>query len=170
MSKFQERLTKTASRARVSRVVSPDDFRMEDGLYVHRGHEQKKIWETAYTTLKELVREPGVKGVVALVGVPGAGKSTWLAQNKQEGFVYFDATLVGKKVRRQFLQRVKTSVKGLPIKAVVLNTPLDLCKSRNGERTADRRVPDHVLDSMASRLATEFPSEDEGWDEIEIVS
>lgn len=142
---------------------------MEDGKYVHRPHEQKAIWETAYDTLKALIREDGVKAAVALIGVPGAGKSTWLSLNKEEGVVYFDATLARPRDRKTFIQRVKTSKKGLPVKAVFINTPVEVCKERNALRTEDRRVPDHVIDSMARNLETNPPSEEEGWDSIETV-
>lgn len=169
MDKFQIRIARTSEAALESGVVSPDDFRMEDGVYVHRPHEQGKIWEAAYTALKMLLRQPATTAVVALVGVPGAGKSTWLSRNRQDGVVYFDATLASPRDRKRFLTTVRTARKDIEARAVFLDTPLDVCKSRNATRTEDRRVPEHVLESMASMLSDNPPKTEEGWDAVVVT-
>ena len=168
--KFQERLKTATENALQSKVVSPDNFRIEDGKYVHRGHEQGKIWDAAYDALKILVREATTVKVVALVGVPGAGKSTWLSNNAQKGVVYFDATLTGARDRKKFLTRVRTAGFKGEIEAVCINTPLDVCKSRNAQRTSDRKVPEHVLDAMHSKLSDQPPVKGEGWDKVTMIN
>jgi predicted kinase len=170
MSEFQERLSRVAQAQKLAGLVCPDDYRMVDGKYVHVPSEQGAIWKVAYETLHDLIVSSRPTKVVLLIGIPGSGKSTWLSQNAQEGVVYFDATMTGRKDRKRFLEAVRASSKvvgyNVPVEAVWLDTAFGICSSRNAARPVDRRVPDHVIESMASRLAETPPEAREGFSQV----
>lgn len=170
---LETRIASTWAQALTTKVVSPDDFRIENGRYVHRPEEQGPIWGASYDLLRTLVKLATTHTVVALIGVPGAGKSTWLSQNRQEGVVYFDATLASPRDRRRLLAAIRAAQaqvrKDLRVEAVWIDTPLEVCKSRNASRTPDRQVPEHVLESMALRLSETPPESGEGWDSLQVV-
>lgn len=159
---FGDRLRRVSKSQKESFVVSPDDYRIgEDGIYRSDRDKEAGIWATAHSTFKALLERPDVTKAVAMCGAPGAGKSTWLASNKESGVVYFDATLARPKYR---LRLVKIANKiGKPIEALVMTTKLDVCIQRNASRTPDRVVPEHVVRNMAGNLADEPPSRAEGF-------
>ena len=73
-------------------IVNPDSFLYdESGTYVWSVERVKAAWAEAqkawafYLDLRP-------KRAVLLVGMPGSGKSTWLAANQRPNVVYFDAT------------------------------------------------------------------------------
>ena len=162
---FGERLRRVSKAQKESFVVSPDDYRIgEDGIYRSDRDKESGIWHTAHATFKALLEQEGVTKAVAMVGIPGAGKSTWLVENKEEGVVYFDATMARPKYR---LRLVKIARKiGKPIEALIMRTTLDVCITRNAGRSPDRVVPEHVLRNMHANLADEPPSRAEGFDGI----
>jgi hypothetical protein len=163
--KFGERLKRVSKAQKESFVVSPDDYRIgEDGIYRSERDKEAGIWATAHSTFKELLSRPDVTKAVAMVGIPGAGKSTWLASNKEPGVVYFDATMARPKYRTR-LVKIANSI-GKPIEALVMKTKLDVCITRNASRTPDRVVPEFVLRNMHRNLSEEPVSRDEGFADI----
>jgi len=159
---FGERLKRVSKTQKESFVVSPDDYRVgEDGLYRSERDKEAGIWATAHSTFKELLSRPDVTKAVAMVGIPGAGKSTWLASHKEEGVVYFDATMVRPKYRTRLVKIARKI--GKPIEALVMKTKLDVCLKRNAARTPDRVVPEFVLRNMHRDLAESPVSRDEGF-------
>ena len=159
---FGERLKRVSKTQKESFVVSPDDYRIgEDGIYRSERDKESGIWHTAHSTFKALLERPDVIKAVAMVGIPGAGKSTWLLTHKEAGVVYFDATLAKPKHRKR-LVKIARKV-GKPIEALVMKTKLDVCITRNASRTPDRKVPEHVLRKMHLNLCVEPVSRDEGF-------
>ena len=85
-------------------IVNPDSFLFdESGTYVWSVERVKAAWaeaKKAWAFYLEL--QP--KHAVLLVGMPGSGKSTWLAANQRPNVVYFDATFdsAWKRVRFYF--------------------------------------------------------------------
>ena len=82
-----------------------------------------------------------------------------LRQNKN---VILDATNTTRKSRSAWVALGRKY--GARIQMTVLNVPAAICKARNAQR--ERKVPEHVIDSMLARL--EMPSVDE-CDEILVI-
>lgn len=131
--------------------------------------------------------------VVLLCGLPGSGKSTWCRENLQESHVVVSKDLMPRSSRKQARQdrEIRAAVTlgrpvvvdntnltravrapviriamelGIPCRAVVLATPLDVALARNAARTGGARVPDGIFRQMAR--AWEPPSSDEGLLEV----
>lgn len=89
-------------------IVNPDSFLYdESGTYVWSVERVKAAWaeaKKAWAFYLEL--QP--KRAVLLMGMPGSGKSTWLAANQRPNVVYFDATFdsAWKRVSSPLLCRV----------------------------------------------------------------
>lgn len=76
------------------------------------------------------------------------------------GTVYFDATNITSKDRRELLQRLSPYA-GKCV-ALYFHIPLEVCKRRNQQR--DRVVPESVLERMQRRL--EKPTIEEGFSSV----
>lgn len=73
---------------------------------------------------------------------------------------YYDATSLTAKLRRGIVRRFRPHAD--KIVALYFNEPIEVCKERNSNR--ERKVPNGVIDKMASRLTP--PELNEGFDEI----
>jgi hypothetical protein len=101
--------------------------------------------------------------LLIMIGIPGSGKTTWCQQNQQDvGDVAYDSTNLTR------LQRLPWILfghhLGWRVKAVLLDTPLEVCLMRS---VVGRR-PVRVIVDHWQRL--EKPDPSEGWDEIITVS
>jgi predicted kinase len=76
---------------------------------------------------------------------------------------YVDATNLSPRERKQWIQMAKSF--GYEVHAVYFDVPIDVCLERNARR--DRRVPEDVLQRMASKLKP--PTFDEGFAKIIVV-
>lgn len=150
----------------MARVVSPDAFLLdESGRYRWTAERCVAAWNRAYEALdREL---PAARKLVLMVGLPGAGKTTWLQDRNGEGIVYFDATLTRREDREALVARAHQV--GVEVEAVVLLTPLAECIRRNGQRPADRQVPWDSLSRMADQLKANPVSTSEGFAKVTIV-
>ena len=72
--------------------------------------------------------------------------------------VILDATNIKKRDRARVFQEFPDN----EIAAFVINTPVEVCKQRNGER--ERVVPEYVIDRMAKSF--EVPTREEGFVKI----
>lgn len=146
-------------------VISPDAYLInEEGEYEWSPPRAKAAWDSAYDALKEALADDSTEELVLMCGIPGAGKSTWLQNHRQEGVVYFDATFTNRRARKGVIRFAQEF--GVPYSILVLNTPLSICSERNDTRTPDRRVPDAVMDRMQGSLLRDLPTKWEGFDEI----
>lgn len=84
--------------------------------------------------------------------------------NLSEGTpVIFDAMNLTRKNRKDFVKIGKA--RGVKVRAVVVNVPLDVALARNAGR--DRKVPEDAITRMFNQVV--FPTYEEGFDEIEFV-
>lgn len=147
-------------------VISPESY-----CYDARGayHSERLGWATAraYTAFKQALARSDVTHAVIVVGLPGAGKSTYLAQNLQPGVVYFDAVFARRSARSAVINMAKAL--GKPIEALWLQTPLAECMRRNELRPADRRVPKAALAAADLAVRQHPPSIAEGLAMVRIV-
>ena len=129
--------------------------------------------------------------IIVLVGIPGAGKST-LARTRFPGYKRINLDTLKSRHRENFaileaLERGESLVIdntnttrrsrskyvhyarrfNFPIRAILLKCDLDVALRRNSTRSGKEYVPDRAV-KMYYRIL-EPPSDDEGFDSIEIV-
>lgn len=160
----EQHLRHVAHRSRREGVVSPDDFRVgPDGRYRNEHGVNYDAVSRARMTFTDAVRSRPTK-VVLLVGPPGAGKSTWLAEHREPGALYYDATLTQPDTRRELADEARRH--GVPVEAVVFRTTLETCLDRNAARSSDRRVPDERVRDYFYDLQAQPPHAGEGLDAV----
>jgi predicted kinase len=142
-------------------IVSPDAYLYtEDGKYHWTSDRVKAAWDRSREAFAGHLAWGNPSKVVLLMGVPAAGKSTWLAEHERAGVLYFDATLDLPWKREPWIKQATEA--GVPVEIVWLDTPLEVCIERNATRSEDRRVPVEVLRAMHDKILSAPPSEAEG--------
>jgi len=144
-------------------VINPDDYLETEFGREYTPERNRKAWQLAYARLREVLSQ-AVEGshVYVVMGVQGAGKSRWVAENLERlgrGAIVFDAALPARRHREELLSIAKEYA--IPVIGILVSAPLALALSRNAQRNADKRVPEDALKSVFSML--EPPSEDEGF-------
>lgn len=144
-------------------TISPDAHLInEAGKYEWSVPRVQRAWDMARAQLRKVL--PDADKLVLMVGVPGAGKSTWIAANGKPGVVYFDATLTSDRARAEFVTLARSM--GKPVEVVWLDTPLAVCLERNAARSPDRQVPSGTLLGMADKLSRFPPHVREGFTRV----
>jgi predicted kinase len=137
-----------------------------------------------------------VQELVVMVGLQGAGKSTWVARHLAGTHVVVSKDHWPNARRREDRQRrvvaallaegasvvvdntdpspveraplvELAAAAGVPVRAVFLDVQLEVCRQRNEARAGRARVPDVGLFSTAARLVP--PSTAEGFTTVEVV-
>ena len=105
--------------------------------------------------------------VYVLVGAQAAGKTTWArAKAAQDpNAVLFDWILVKKSERQPIVAAAREA--GVPVVAVWLKTPLDVCVARNAARPVNELCDEEAVRNVFA--AVEPPSLEEGFARIEHV-
>lgn len=162
-------------------VVSPDFYLLnEAGLYEWSPARAAAAWDRAYEAWAEACRM--ADGAVLLVGLPGSGKSTWLAAQSAlpptspystplvpeiGRAAVFDATNTTQ-IGRQPLIEIAAEV-STRVEAVVFKTPLITAMRRNAARTVERRVPSETMLRMARQLSGDEPTISEGFWRVSVA-
>lgn len=151
------------------RVLRPDDLLPKgDGRWT-RETVAEAFAACARALRDEVLPDPAVRSVLVLIGLPGAGKSTWVdSQAEDPTRVVYDVVNADR-VRRSALAR-RIVAAGKDAIAVVVDTPIARCLARQLERPIWRRVPDGVIRRYAITLRREPPELAEGWTQIVRVS
>lgn len=143
-------------------IISPDDYHMVKGRYQGKdsSYRRKVAWGEAQDRLADELLKAIPTTLFITIGIPGAGKSNWskkLSHNRRA--LIFDATNLTMADRHDLLRIAKSSVhKDLKVVAVCFPVSVETAKKRNAERTADRRIPDDVIEDAADKI--EFPTFD----------
>lgn len=116
------------------KIVSTDDIREQINGNANSQENGNKVFNTAKQLITETIE---------------AGQD-----------VVFDAMNAKPAYRKDFLKLASNCKKV----AVVIDTPLDICKERNSKR--ERVVPEDVIDRNYKILHENLPKLDEGFDEI----
>lgn len=149
-------------------IISPDNHIYIDGKYVWTPERASAAWKKAYEELEAALKNKNEKLRLLIgIGTPGSGKSTYIAahQKNHSDYIYFDATFCNKRSRKEIIRRAKYHK--IPIDAVFLDTPFDICLERNSKRPEDRRVPKKTMEAMFDKLSP--PEYSEGFSHIIIV-
>ena len=134
--------------------------------------------------------------LVVMVGLQASGKSTWVAAHLAGSHVVVSKDHWPNARHREARQRrlvaglladrvsvvvdntnpspverapliSLAAAAGVPVRAVFLDVPLEVCRERNDARTGRTRVPDVGLFSTAARLV--LPSTAEGFASVQVV-
>ena len=142
-------------------IVSPDSFLYTpDGTYLWSVARVKQAWADAKVSFDRALGTGAFTKVVLLMGVPAAGKSTWLSENARPDVLHFDATFALPQWREPWIKAARAA--GVPVEIVWLDTPLTVCIERNAARSADRMVPEDTMRAMHSKITSSPPTEVEG--------
>lgn len=98
----------------------------------------------------------------------GSVKQAWLKAIREDLEAGKSVVCDGLNITAEQRKEVLSAVSDINCKKVlvVTNVPLETCLQRNRERKA--RLPDFVVTQSAERM--ESPTEDEGWDQIQVYS
>jgi len=150
-------------------VLSPDHFLYDaDGVYQWSRSAQVGAWQATERRVREMLMDPRYTRLVLLVGVPGAGKSTWLRTGEARDAIYVDATFAIKTHRAPFILLAQQA--GKPAEAVFLDTPFEECARRNALRSPDRMVPEITMERFRAQLHGEPPTLEEGFAKVTRVT
>jgi predicted kinase len=131
-----------------------------------------------------------------MVGLQGSGKSTWVARNLAGTHAVVSKDHWPRARRREARQRrvvaellaegrsvvvdntnpapedrapliAAARAAGVPVRAVWLDTPVEVCLARNDERTGRARVP--LVGVLSTRARLVPPAPEEGFDRVDAV-
>lgn len=150
-------------------IISPDHFLVHaDGTYDWTPSRVSSAWALTLTKVRDALSNPRYRRLVLLVGIPGAGKTTWLRSHAEADTIYIDATFTKRSDRTHMVHLVAELDR--PIGVVLFSTPFEECLRRNALRTVDRIVPNEKMFELRAQLTDTPPVLSEGFDEIQIVS
>jgi len=148
--------------------INPDHFLETDTGRITTHERNKVAWEKCFHALDlALLDANSETKVYVMVGPQGAGKSTWVRNHVETrpDTIVFDAILVKRSERKPIIDAAKAL--GVQVVAVWLQTPLDVCISRNSKRPTDELVSERAIRNV--HAAIEAPRLEEGFTEILIV-
>jgi hypothetical protein len=148
--------------------INPDHFLDTPEGRVITAERNAEAWRLAFAALEDALRARSPRSVVyVMVGCQGSGKSTWARARRRDEpeAIIFDAILVKRSERRPILEAAARY--DVPVVAVVVDTPLDVCLVRNRQRPPDQIVPERNIGNVFA--AVEPPDRDEGFIEMIVV-
>ena len=153
-----------------TRVFNPDDYLETLGGRVFSQSRNADAWRLVMLALEAALSRAGPKATLTLVvGIQGAGKSSWIEMHRTAGennhCLYFDAALPRRKHREPVLELAAHH--GVLVTAVWLRTSLAQALTRNALRRSDHQVPQASIEAVAT--AFEPPCRSEGFVEIVVV-
>lgn len=158
-----------------AKIVSPDNGLYKNGKYdFHDKNRREAAWRSARHELETLLKRPLPIRVYMLVGAPNSGKTHWCGEShyyKDRHPVVIDATNLTKSARSAWfnlIYKYKYKHHGdIKVCAVFFDVLYVRLMERNNQRSADRRIPDDVLQKQYEELEPVDVFED--FDEIMVV-
>lgn len=149
-------------------ITSPDNFLINDqGQYEWSVDRARAAWNRATSEIDWALFSGKYRKLVLMVGLPGAGKTTWLSSHEEKDVLYVDAVFASKMWRCPLIDLA--TKQNIPVEALILDTPFEILYERNSRRPEGRRVPDEKMEEFRRTLEREFPSESEGFSAIRLV-
>lgn len=146
--------------------VNPDHFLNLEEAAVVTKEQVAQAWEQAYGQLRQKLLSAGEGArLFVVLGLQGAGKSTWIARNAPlmgDSAVFLDGPLPSRRHRNRALG-IATEV-GRQAVAVWINTPLEVAKSRNATRRGLACIREETILHVFQNL--EPPTLEEGFVEV----
>lgn len=144
-------------------AISPEALRVQGPERTNA--DVGEAWAEAHRMLRAALARPEIERLIVMVGIPGAGKSTWLKyQPHDPGVIAFDAVFADRNRRIAMARRGHEA--GKAAWCVWLTTDLATCIERNDRRPAWRRVPEPFLRRCEAQLRLAPPTTLEGWDRV----
>jgi predicted kinase len=146
--------------------LNPDNYLQTDAGRIFTAERNAAAWTQLYADLStELKERP--RRVVMVIGVQGAGKSTWTKKWTSEpgDAIYVDSTFATVTRRSRVIAIAKTA--GVEVSAVWVKVSLETALRRNRERPTDEVVPDDAVENVFRIF--EPPSLQEGFQEVFVV-
>jgi predicted kinase len=148
-------------------IIEPDLHVYEGHKYAWSAERRRAAWAASVRLFQQTLEQQRVEQVILMVGIPGAGKSTYARAVDRDDVVVLDSTFVEPERRWQIMQIARQFA--VPVMAVWMDTEWDICVKRNAERGEDRRVPIEVMQEMYQSLFDERPREEEGFVDVRRV-
>lgn len=157
-------------KSALQRAFNPDDYLWTPAGRLYTPERNAEAWEQLYADLEAHFRRasPGTRFFVVM-GVQGGGKTSWIRRNYDvlgPQALLMDAAVPARRHRARVLTLAKSF--GVHTVAVWVDTPLERALAQNAARPTDEVVPELAVRSVFSML--EAPSEEEGFDEVIVVS
>lgn len=150
------------------RVLRPDDLLPQGEGRWTRETVGEAFAACARALRDEVLPDPAIRAVWVLIGVPGAGKTTWVGSQPDDPAVaVYDVVNADRGRRAKLAQRIRAA--GKDAVAVHVRTPLSLCLLRQEQRPVWRRVPEAFIRRTALDLRLNPPELAEGWSRIVVV-
>lgn len=126
----------------IAQVINPDDYLETEFGREFTPERNKLAWALAYTRLEtELARAAGAR-LYVVMGVQGAGKSRWVAENAERlgaRAIVFDAALPARRHRQHLLALARQYA--VPVIGVFVRASLEQALSRNARRALTSACP-----------------------------
>lgn len=145
--------------------INPDHFLQTASGRVFTRERNREAWTESFAALdRTLAQATEQTRLYVMIGAQGSGKTTWARKQVEQDrhSIIFDALLVKRAERAILLTAAKQ--RNVQAFAVWLQTPLNLCLSRNANRPADEVVPEEAIRNVFSIL--EVPTQEEGFFQI----
>jgi predicted kinase len=150
-------------------VINPDDYLETQAGRLFTPERNRQAWTRAYADLETaLAHARSGARLYVVMGVQGAGKSSWIARNARllgAQAIVFDAALPARQHRARLLELAKRHA--VAATGVFVRATLEEALAGNARRTPDKAVPEAALRSLFAML--EAPTEEEGFASILLV-
>jgi predicted kinase len=150
------------------RVLRPDDLLPKGEGRWTRETVGEAFAACARALRDEVLPDPAIRTVIVMVGLSGAGKTTWCARQPEDpSTVVYDVVNADAARRAALAKRITAAGKDAVV--VWVQTPITLCLARQQSRPPWRQVPEAAIRSSAINLRRTPPTLAEGWTRIELV-
>lgn len=146
--------------------LNPDHYLETESGRIFTAERNVVAWDQLYADLSRALEERP-RQIVMVIGVQGAGKSTWTRKIASEDpdVIYVDYSFATRRSRSRLIETAKTV--GVPVSVVWIKVPLEVALSRNRGRPADEFVPDDAVENVFRIF--EPPTLSEGFQEVTVV-
>jgi predicted kinase len=143
-------------------ILNIDQHYYQDGQYVWSPQRQQEVQETSLRLLLQVLQHRKVSQIIMMVGLPGAGKSSYAEVYDRDDVLILDGTFVNPQSRAAFLAAARQAK--VPLTAVWMDTDWDVCQARNLQRNPVWRVPERVMAELREELRAHSPMPEEGFE------